>query len=84
VKNPLQEWTKKNYGKSAKIVLINRNFTIFLDVTSYLLTPKISMQFWWILGVKYVLIDMWGNDQNGTMFFYFQPKDLVPYYAISL
>jgi hypothetical protein len=32
------------------------------------LTPKISEPFWWILGLKYVLIDMWGNDQNEMMF----------------
>jgi hypothetical protein len=25
-----------------------------------------------------------GNDQNEMMFFYFQPQDLVPYYANSL
>jgi hypothetical protein len=37
------------------------------------LTPKISGPFWWILGVKYVLIDMWANDQNEMMLFYFQP-----------
>jgi hypothetical protein len=37
------------------------------------LTPKISGPFWWILGLKYVLIDMWANDQNEMLFFYFQP-----------
>jgi hypothetical protein len=37
------------------------------------LNPKISRPFWWILGLKYVLIDMWGNDKNEMMFFYFQP-----------
>jgi hypothetical protein len=51
---------------------------------SYILTPKISGPFWWILGLNYVLIDMWGNDQNEMMFFYFQLWDLVPYYANSL
>jgi hypothetical protein len=38
-----------------------------------ILTPKISGPFWWILGLKYVSIDMWGNDQNEMMFFYSQP-----------
>jgi hypothetical protein len=38
----------------------------------WLLTPKISGPFWWILGLKYVLIDMWANDQNEMIFFYFQ------------
>jgi hypothetical protein len=41
---------------------------MFFDV----LTPKISGPFWWILGLKYVLIDMWANDQNEMMIFYFQ------------
>ena len=36
------------------------------------LTPKILGSFWWILALKYVLIDMWANDQNGMMFSYFQ------------
>jgi hypothetical protein len=36
------------------------------------LTPKISGPFWWILGLKYVLIDMWANDKNEMMFFYYQ------------
>jgi hypothetical protein len=75
---------KKSIVRLAKIVLIDRNFTIFLDVTSYLLTPKTSGPFWWILGLKYVLIDMWGSDQNEMIVFYFQPKDLVLYDAISL
>jgi hypothetical protein len=34
--------------------------------------------------LKHVLIDMWANDQNEMMFFYFQLYDLVPYYANSL
>jgi hypothetical protein len=34
--------------------------------------PKISGPFWWILGLKCVLIDMWGNDHNEMMFFYYQ------------
>jgi hypothetical protein len=25
------------------------------------------------LGLKYVLIDMWADDKNEMMFFYFQP-----------
>jgi hypothetical protein len=25
------------------------------------------------LGLKYVLIDIWANDENEMMFFYFQP-----------
>ena len=37
------------------------------------LIPKILGPFWQILGLKYVLIDMWANDQNEMMFFYFQP-----------
>jgi hypothetical protein len=37
------------------------------------LNPKISGPFWWILGLKYVLIDMWANFQNAMLFFYFQP-----------
>jgi hypothetical protein len=37
-----------------------------------ILTTKISRPFWWILGLKNVLIDMWSNDQNEIMFFYFQ------------
>jgi hypothetical protein len=45
------------------------NFCKFLI---HSLTPKISGPFCWILGLKYVLIDMWGNDQNEMMFFYFQ------------
>jgi hypothetical protein len=38
----------------------------------FALTLKISWPFWWILGLKYVLIDMWANDQNEMMFFYLQ------------
>ena len=37
------------------------------------LIPKISGPFWWILSLKYVLIVIWGNDQNEMMVFYFQP-----------
>jgi hypothetical protein len=33
-----------------------------------ILTPKISGPFWRILGLKYVLIDMCGNDQNELYF----------------
>jgi hypothetical protein len=29
-----------------------------------ILTPKISRPFWWMLGLKYVLIDMWANDKK--------------------
>jgi hypothetical protein len=43
------------------------------DFVWHFLTPKISGLFWWILGLKYVLIDMLANDQNELMFFYFQP-----------
>jgi hypothetical protein len=39
---------------------------------SFCLTPKISGPFWWILALKYVLIDMWAKDQNEMMFLYFQ------------
>jgi hypothetical protein len=39
----------------------------------FFLTPKILGLFWEILGLKYVLIDMWANDQNEMVFFYFQP-----------
>jgi hypothetical protein len=38
-----------------------------------ILIPKILGPFQWILGLKYVLIDMWVNYQNEMMFFYFQP-----------
>jgi hypothetical protein len=34
-------------------------------------THKISRLFWLLLGLKYVIIDMWANDQNETMFSYF-------------
>jgi hypothetical protein len=37
-----------------------------------ILTPKISGPFWRILGLKYVLIDIWASDQNEMMFLYFQ------------
>jgi hypothetical protein len=29
-------------------------------------------------------MDMWANDQNEMTFLYFQPWDLVPYYANGL
>jgi hypothetical protein len=32
------------------------------------LTSKISGPFWWILGLKCVFIDIWGNDKNEMMF----------------
>jgi hypothetical protein len=38
-----------------------------------ILTPKILGPFWWISGLKHVLIDMWANHQNEMMFLYFQP-----------
>jgi hypothetical protein len=31
-----------------------------------------------------LFIEMCRNDKNGMMFFYYQPKDLVPYYGNSL
>jgi hypothetical protein len=41
-------------------------------VTTLSLTPKILGPFWSILGLKYVLIDLWGNDKNEMIFLYFQ------------
>jgi hypothetical protein len=43
-----------------------------MDMSTYPLTPKISGQFLLILDLKYVLIDMWANDHDEMMFFYFQ------------
>jgi hypothetical protein len=60
-----------NHGKKPSIV----NITFLL----HFFTPKISGPFWWILGMKYVVTDMWGNDKNEMMFFYFQPLHLVSY-----
>jgi hypothetical protein len=36
------------------------------------ITPNVEGPFWWILGQKYVFIDMWANDQNEMMFLHFQ------------
>jgi hypothetical protein len=47
--------------------IISTNFLQFF------LIPKISGPFWRMLALKYVLIDIWANDQNEMMFFYFQP-----------
>jgi hypothetical protein len=54
----------------------SRNFRGWMTPTLLMYTlatlvdnPKISGPFWWILGLKYVLIDMWANDQNEMMFF---------------
>jgi hypothetical protein len=59
--NPNSPWANK-------IFFLN----LYKVYNLYILTPKISRPFWWILGLKYVLIDMWANDQNEMMFLYFQ------------
>jgi hypothetical protein len=56
------------YGSLSLALLI---LSPLMEQRRKILTPKISRPFWWILGLKYVHIDMWANDKSETMFFYF-------------
>jgi hypothetical protein len=49
-----------------------------------ILTFKILGPFWWIWGLKSVLIVMFANDQNEMMVFYLQPLQLLLDYTAGL